>query len=141
IIVEELIQSLALTTKDTPQFSITTHDVMGTTSPATIGQIPWHSRWEGIAPILLVPQQSQASMTASEKEACVTVFLHLEEDPTSRKVENFYDSLIALTLAKPLCQLKTTSTLMLIALPSRIWECLLPHSAFLFAGYISPHDL
>src|SRR5947207_2940304 len=30
---------------------------------------------------------------------------------------------------------------MLIALPSRIWECLPPHSAFLFAGYISPDDL
>jgi len=111
--------------------------------------VPFPRRWSGLRPIHLEPvisvPTSGPSTTRScyDREGFMALLIHLEESPSD--ATDFIESIESLSVrpgfnAKVLFQLRSSSTLVLLAFPSPIWECMSIHPAFLCVATICPSD-
>lgn len=113
----------------------------------------FHRRCLGTKPIKLEPHNTESSKEITYTttpdglvgEAFIAVLIHLSEDPSSSEIEDFSKDIESLCVrpgytAKVILRLKSSSTLMLVALPSPIWECFAAHPSFLYVGNISLDD-
>jgi hypothetical protein len=105
----------------------------------------------GSAPIILEPVQASAPPPATSgpshrsREVYIAVVFHVAEDPSSQELQDLRVAMDSFSIgpgftAKVLCQLKSSSTLLLVALPSPIYDCLVSDPACIYVGVISADD-
>jgi len=100
--------------------------------------VPFHRRWSGSRPIRLEPiahnvqdaESSSSSGSDATRDAYVTLLIHIQDDLAEEGVAaEFKQVLESISLrpgftAKVLFKLTTSSTLLLLAVPIPILECL-----------------
>ena len=117
--------------------------------------VPFHRRISGTVPIKLHPKSksnSEVTLPPSSEfdgepvEGFIAFLVHLVTDPSSQATDDFLTALEALSArpgfnARVVFKYRTSSSIVVIALPSPIAECLKPHPAILRLGQILPDEL
>ena len=103
----------------------------------------------GSKPITLEPVSNSSTgnsnltgTSQTDRNVYVAVVFHVVENPSTQELQDLVAAMESFSVrpgfhAKVLCQLKSSSTLLLVAVPSLIYDCLISDPAYIYVGVIS----